>query len=121
MKLYHCEESQALVLALQEVNSLKCCDKEMEVLKAGTVDAAVEKHVPCVKREGNTLHVVVGEVEHPMTEEHWIQMIAVEQGDHLQVVTLHPNEAPKACFTVNDGPVTVYEFCNLHGLWKTEA
>jgi len=34
---------------------ISCCGEEMIVLKANTVDAAKEKHVPVVKIEGNRL------------------------------------------------------------------
>ena len=56
-----------------------------------------------------------------MEEDHYIDMIAVEQGNKLQSVALKPGQEPKAEFLVEDGPVTVYEHCNKHGLWKTEA
>ena len=38
----------------------------LELLQAGVTDAAAEKHVPFVTREGNTVTVRVGEVAHPM-------------------------------------------------------
>ena len=35
---------------------------------------------------------------------------------------LVPGEAPEAAFhTGGAKPVAVYAYCNLHGLWKTEA
>ncbi len=49
----------------------------MELLTANTTDAAVEKHIPVVKEEGNRLIVEVGSVLHPMTAEHNIKWIAV--------------------------------------------
>lgn len=98
-----------------------CSNAETKVLRANTSDGATEKHVPEVTRNGNHIHVVVGSIPHPMTEEHLISMIAVEQGETLQVRRLSAKDAPEADFEVQDGPVTVYEFCNLHGLWKAEA
>ena len=77
--------------------------------------------MPFVTREEGKIDVVVGEVEHPMIAAHYITWIAAVQGDAVQFVHLHPEEAPKASFFVNEGPVTVYEYCNLHGLWKAEA
>ena len=50
----------------------------MVELKANSTDAAGEKHVPVITVEGNKVHVVVGSVLHPMTEEHSIQFIALE-------------------------------------------
>ena len=35
---------------------------------------------------------------------------------------LKPGEAPEASFAMGDfkGKAEVYEYCNLHGLWKNE-
>lgn len=50
----------------------------LELLKANSTDAAGEKHVPVVSQDGNVVKVVVGSVEHPMTEEHYIPFIVVQ-------------------------------------------
>lgn len=101
---------------------LSCCGKPMEELKAGVTDGALEKHVPAVTVSGNTVHVQVGSVEHPMLAEHYIMFIAAEAGDTFFRKDLKPEEKPSADFCLGDyhGPVTVYEYCNLHGLWKTD-
>lgn len=122
MKILYCEHCGNLVVYTNKVETpIVCCGETMKVLEAGVKDAAVEKHVPVLTREGNNLHVAVGEVAHPMGEDHFIETIIVEQGDFFQVVKLNPGDAPEADFVIKDGPVTVYEFCNLHGLWKAEA
>jgi superoxide reductase len=54
-----------------------------------------------------------------MTGEHHIAWIIVADGDRTQRVVLSPTGAPSAEFFVGDDPVTVYEYCNLHGLWET--
>ena len=94
----------------------------MEELKAGTVDAAVEKHVPVVTREGNLVKVSVGSVEHPMVEPHYIPFIWVETTKGNQMKSLKADEKPEATFALTDGEevVGVYAYCNLHGLWKAE-
>jgi len=82
----------------------------------------VEKHVPEVKVEGNKVTAVVGSVEHPMISEHYIQFIALETEKGSQIKYLKPEEKPEASFCVQEGDkaVAVYEYCNLHGLWKKE-
>lgn len=96
-----------------------CCNQPMELLKANTKDAAQEKHVPACTLSGNTLTVQIGEVVHPMEEEHYIQWIAVVQGKMSQTVMLAPGEVPKASFIIDPKQAfEVFEFCNLHGLWK---
>ncbi len=63
----------------------------------------------------------VGEVTHPMLEEHYIQWIYLQTENGGQRISLHPNEAPEATFSIeHDAPVAVFEYCNLHGLWKKE-
>lgn len=98
-----------------------CCGKEMELLKANTTDAAQEKHVPVVTREGNKITVTVGSVEHPMSEEHYIQWIALVTETGFRIAYLNPGDAPKADFLAEEPVKAVYAYCNLHGLWKTEA
>lgn len=121
-KVFKCKVCGNVIVKMLDMGpAVSCCGQEMQELKAGTTDAALEKHVPEVTRKGNTLEVQVGSVIHPMTEEHWITFIAAVQGEKLQVVYLNPEDEPKACFQVEDGPVEVYEYCNLHGLWKAEA
>lgn len=93
----------------------------MQELTANTTDAAVEKHVPVVTVDGNKVNVEVGSVMHPMTEEHLIQFIWLETEKGGQVRNLISSDDPKAEFIVGDDkPVAVYEYCNLHGLWKKE-
>ncbi|MCL2694775.1 MAG: desulfoferrodoxin [Clostridiales bacterium] len=94
-----------------------CCGEKMTELIPNTVDAAAEKHVPNITRYGEKVIVKVGEVPHPMTEEHHIAWVAVMQENSTFRVALSPTGEPRARACVTDGPVTVYAYCNLHGLW----
>ena len=97
-----------------------CCGQPMEEMIPGTTDAAQEKHVPVYEVEGNCVHVKVGEVEHPMLEEHYIEWISLQTKQGNQRKALKPGDAPEACFCICEGDEVeaVYEHCNLHGLWK---
>lgn len=120
-KFFRCNVCGNLVgLILEGGGELVCCEQPMELLTANTVDASKEKHVPVGKREGGRLSVQVGSEPHPMVAKHYIQWIAVSQADRLQIAFLHPEEDPVAVFDVMEGPALVYEYCNLHGLWKAE-
>lgn len=99
--------------------TLTCCGQSMTKLVANTTDAAQEKHVPVVSHEDGKLRVQVGSVLHPMAEEHHIEWIALESGDRLEIAYLKPGEQPVAEFADAESG-TVYEYCNLHGLWKAE-
>ncbi len=98
-----------------------CCGEKMKELIPGTVDAAVEKHIPVVNVDGNKVSVAVGSVAHPMTEEHLIQWVILETKKGSQKVNLTKDDEPKAEFllTDRDEVVCAYEYCNLHGLWKS--
>jgi len=123
MKFYVCEHCGNKVTFVDNKGvPVVCCGQPMTELVANTTDAAVEKHVPEVKVEGNKVTAVVGSVEHPMISEHYIQFIALETEKGSQIKYLKPEEKPEASFCVQEGDkaVAVYEYCNLHGLWKKE-
>ena len=68
----------------------------------------------------NIVNVKVGEVDHPMLEAHYIQWIALQTNLGNQRKVLQPGQEPKAQFALLPGEkvVAVYEYCNLHGLYK---
>ena len=57
---------------------------------------------------------------HPMLEAHYIQWIAVQTDKGNQRKVLQPGQAPEAEFALLPGEkvIAVYEYCNLHGLYK---
>lgn len=122
-KFFRCEVCGNIVGLVNEGGgTLTCCGQPMKLLEPNTKDAALEKHVPAYKLDGSTLTVTVGEVLHPMTQEHYIQWIAVYQNKHMQRTELTPDGKPEAVFTIDaDEPFTVFEYCNLHGLWKADS
>ncbi|MBQ9021585.1 MAG: desulfoferrodoxin [Eggerthellaceae bacterium] len=123
LKFYKCEHCGNVAVKVYDKKvPLMCCGEKMVELTANTTDAATEKHVPVVSIDGAKLDVVVGEVEHPMTEEHLITMIVLETKKGFQVAELTAEDAPKASFAIAEGDeaVAVYEYCNLHGLWVAQ-
>ena len=123
MKFYICKHCGNVITKLTSSQvPVQCCGENMQPLEAGVTDAAVEKHVPVVTVEGNLVKVAVGSVAHPMVEEHFIQWVAVETERDALVHWFHPGEAPEAVFALAPGQQVkaVYEYCNLHGLWKKE-
>lgn len=117
---YRCERCGNIVALLRSGGgTLTCCGQAMTKLEANTSDGAQEKHVPVVTRENGKLRVQVGSVLHPMLPEHHIEWIALVSGERLEFHYLKPGEQPIAEFDdAKSG--TVYEYCNLHGLWKAE-
>lgn len=123
MKFYICKTCGNIITKVNDSSvPVVCCGKMMEELVAGSVDAAVEKHVPVFTLEDNKVFVFVGDVEHPMQPEHYIQWIAIETETGSQIKYLTPGEKPAASFRLGsqDKLVAVYAYCNLHGLWAKE-
>ncbi|MGP1608630.1 MAG: desulfoferrodoxin family protein [Clostridium sp.] len=92
----------------------------LKLLEAKTADKTTEKHVPVVKIKGEKVTVVVGDVLHPMTEEHQILYILVETNKGTYIQKLKSTDEPKATFNIpsTESVLRVYEYCNLHGLWE---
>lgn len=110
-------------VAIKVVDSgvpLVCCGEKMQELLPNTVDASGEKHVPVVtKLDGGLLKVEVGSVAHPMEQAHHIAFVYVET--ERGGIRVDLSDKPEALVYVGDEKVlAVYEYCNLHGLWKTE-
>lgn len=113
---------------------------------SGKVIGTSEKHVPTIEcKDDCTVIVRVGTEPHPMTQLHHICFIWLETacGGQLRYLSPVPEAdangscAPKSCsYKTKDGMTweacaefcgckdritAVYEYCNLHGLWKMEV
>ena len=122
-KFYICETCGNIIQKVEDAKvPVFCCGKPMKEMVPNTTDGAHEKHLPVVTVEGNKVKVVVGSVEHPMTEAHLISWIVLETKKGWYRVHLNHTDKQEALFTLEDGDeaVAAYEFCNLHGFWKTE-
>lgn len=120
LTVFKCAKCGSIVVKLNAKGcSPSCCGEPMKELRANETDGAKEKHVPAVTVVDNIVKAEIGSVAHPMLEEHYITFVALETEKGVQVKFLNPGEEPIAEFSVfNDKPVAVYEYCNLHGLWK---
>ena len=120
-KFYNCSVCGNVIVKMVDSGvPVVCCGKKMEELVANTVDASQEKHVPVVTTlEDGRLRIEVGSVHHPMMPEHYIAFIYVETDKGGIRIDLKDEPVAEVC-TCGAKPLTVYEYCNLHGLWKTE-
>ncbi len=122
MKFYKCEICGKIVAMVKEtpIDTI-CCGQTMRELVPGTSDGAKEKHVPVYEVAGDIVRVKVGSIAHPMMSEHHIEWIAIETENGNQRKELDSSDKPEAVFALvpHDKVKNVYEYCNLHGLWKT--
>ena len=120
-KFYRCSVCGNIIAKVKDTGvPVMCCGKKMEEMIPGTSDGAHEKHVPVYTVEGNLVTVKVGEVEHPMVDNHYIEWVSLQTKQGNQRKFLKPGEKPEVVFAIVEGDEVeaVYEYCNLHGLWK---
>lgn len=121
LKFFRCNHCGNIIVKIKDSSvPVVCCGENMQELVPGTTDAAVEKHLPVYETNGSTVSVTVGSVSHPMMPEHFINWVCLQTNKGFQLKYLNPGEEPKAVFALADGEKVeaVYEYCNLHGLWK---
>lgn len=120
-KFYKCNHCGNVIEKVVDAGvPVVCCGQKMEELIPNTVDASGEKHLPVVTAlDENHVKVEVGSVHHPMLPEHHISFIYVEFENGGLRVNLKEKPEAIVC-TGGEKVLAVYEYCNLHGLWKTE-
>lgn len=117
-EVYKCEQCNNIVEVIVPTDKELCGFKQ---LKENTTDAATEKHVPVVEKIEGGYRVTVGEVEHPMTEAHYIQFIElITDNNEVLRKYLTPTDKPVAEFKTDAKNVYAREYCNLHGLWRSK-
>lgn len=123
LRFFKCMHCQNVVVKLLDKNvPIFCCGEQMVEIFANTVEASTEKHLPVVNINNGFVEVKVGSVSHPMEKEHYINFIVVETEKGYTIKTLLPDQLPEAKIYVGEDKVlAVYEYCNLHGLWKVEV
>lgn len=123
MKFFKCRHCGKIIAIVNERNvPTICCGEPMSEMVPNTSDGAFEKHIPVYEVKDNVVTVTVGEVKHPMMENHYIEWIAIETNFGNQRKVLKPGEEPVAKFALLEGEkvIRVVEHCNLHGLYATK-
>lgn len=123
MRILKCPKCENMVFELiKKPCNIMCCNEELIEVTPKTVDTGKEKHLPVVTINKNEVEIKVGEIEHPMQEAHFINLIILETTKTIHIQKLTPDQKPATTFMITDDekPLNAYEYCNLHGLWKTE-
>ena len=76
--------------------------------------------MPVYEKTGNQIVVKIGEIAHPMEEDHYIQWIALVSERQTTRIRLLPEEPSEVKFDYIPNSV-IYVYCNKHGLWKKEV
>ncbi|THB75488.1 MAG: desulfoferrodoxin [Gammaproteobacteria bacterium] len=119
-EVYKCDLCGNIVEVVHgSAGGLACCGQSMNLLNENTTDAATEKHVPVIEKIAGGYKITVGEVAHPMQEEHYIEWIELIAGDTVLRQYLNPGDEPVAFFKTDATDIVAREYCNLHGLWKS--
>ena len=120
LQVYKCEVCGNIVEMLHGgKGEMICHGQPMKLLKENSTDAVVEKHVPVVNETANGFSVKIGSIAHPMEESHYIEWIEIIDGDKSYRQFLNPGQAPEAAFCIDSKKIIAREYCNLHGLWKS--
>jgi superoxide reductase len=118
-ELYKCEICGNIVEVKHNgAPALVCCGEKMKLLKENTTDAATEKHIPVIEKTENGYKIIVGEVEHPMVDKHYIEWIELITENEVYTKFLKPGDKPEAIFKTDAEKITARAYCNLHGNWK---
>jgi len=126
VKFYYCKTCGNLLIPATDKSVFPtCCGNVMELLAPGQVDAAVEKHLPVIIREddGHHVEIKVGEVAHPMADEHYIEFVVLGHGARFYYHKFAPGDEPSTRFSIKDNsvPLVAHAYCNLHSLWMAKA
>lgn len=122
--LYRCPICGNLICMIEDSGIIpECCGEQMLLIQANTEDAAVEKHVPVMRRDGIHIQVMVGGLPHPMSPSHRINWILLLTNHGVYMQKLKEDDEPKTVFNIriDEDVICVYAYCNLHGLWKLDV
>jgi superoxide reductase len=120
LEIYKCEKCGNIIEVVHGAGgNLICCTENMTLLAANKTEAAVEKHIPVSSEKDGGYEVKVGEVAHPMSDDHYIEWIEVIDGENISRVFLQPGQEPAAIFAQKGTNPVSRAYCNLHGLWSS--
>ena len=123
LDLYRCEICGNIVeIVLASYGEIVCCGEPMKKLEPKQEEQAMmEKHVPIfVRQENGDTEIRIGEVMHPMLEEHHIMFIEVISNDKNKIKRkyLYPSDEPKMLVKFDLTSAYAREYCNIHELWE---
>ena len=120
-QIYKCEICGNITEVLHTgAGQLICCGQEMSLMEEKTADQGMEKHVPVIEKNGNKITIKVGDVPHPMEDNHYIEWIEIIADGQVYRKNLKPGMEPTAEFEITAEKIEARGYCNVHGLWKSK-
>ncbi|MBS4012833.1 MAG: desulfoferrodoxin [Bacteroidetes bacterium] len=119
-QIYKCQVCGNIVEVLhQGLGELVCCGQAMNLIKENMIDASQEKHVPVIEKIESGFKVKIGSIPHPMEENHYIEWVELIVDDWAIRKFLKSGDQPEVDFCLKGEKVSAREYCNLHGLWRS--
>lgn len=121
IKFYKCDVCGNIVCKIEDSGMpLTCCGRQMKELRNESTDGSLVTHLPKFRISNETVYVQIGSSKHPMEKLHHIEFIAIETSKGFQIKRLNVGDEPVAYFKLceNEALLSVYELCNLHGLFE---
>ena len=75
--------------------------------------------VPVIEAGAEGTKVKVGEVPHPMEENHYIEWVELNTDGKSCRHFFSPGDKPEIEFEAKGDKATAREYCSVHGLWKS--
>jgi len=102
--------------------TLVCCNQPMVEMKEKSKEEGLEKHVPIIEFREDKIMVSVGDVLHPMEENHYIEFVELIIDEERYIQYLKPRQDPIVAFKIPDTyeKIEARAYCNVHGLWSSE-
>lgn len=124
-EIYKCDICGNVINILRgRAGELVCCGKNMKLENEKNEEGGMEKHIPVAEKilnSENSWIIKVGEVEHPMSEEHFIEWIEVLTSDKKVIrIFLNPEDKPITKIQTKFKIIQIRTYCNIHGLWKLD-
>ncbi len=121
-QVYRCNVCGNMVEILHPgVGELVCCNQPMELIVERQTDVGPEKHIPLIEKTDKGVKIKVGEVPHPMEENHRIEWIEILVNGKVYRKILDVDDKPEAEFNLSEEIESVHarEYCSIHGLWPS--
>ncbi len=128
-QIYKCLVCGNIVEVLhQGVGELVCCNQPMKMITSETKDGDQEKHLPVIEElpanvcsDKDGFKVKIGETEHPMEENHYIEWIEINVDNQKSGKRFFkPGDKPETIFETRSKVESVRAYCNVHGLWTLQ-